>query len=69
MVVLPIYLVSKAVNPIRMCGAKGILVIPKWKSTVYWPMMVNRFTDDHQSNIKDVREYKRSEIVLHTMFR
>ena len=31
-VVPPINLVSKTVNHMRMCGAKGTLVIPKWKS-------------------------------------
>jgi hypothetical protein len=41
-----------------MCKARGTLVIPKWKSAMFWPMIINRFTDNYQSYIKDLREYK-----------
>ena len=42
----------------RMCKSKGTLVLPKWKSAVYWPMIVNRFENKYRSFIKDYREYK-----------
>ena len=46
------------ISLMRMCKARGTLVIPKWKSAVFWPMIINSFTDNHQSYIKDLREYK-----------
>ena len=42
----PVCLVSKCINHMRLCKAKGTLVVPKWKSALFWPMLVNRFTDN-----------------------
>ena len=54
----PIYLINRVLNHMRMCKSKGTLVLPKWKSAVYWPMIVNRFENKYRSFIKDYREYK-----------
>jgi len=53
-------LISRTISHMRMCKARGTLVIPKWKSAVFWPMIINRFADNYQSYIKDLREYKNS---------
>jgi hypothetical protein len=37
----PINLISKAIEHIIHCKAKGVLVIPKWKSSVFWPAIVD----------------------------
>ncbi|XP_063436370.1 uncharacterized protein LOC134717808 [Mytilus trossulus] len=35
-IVPPIYLITRVINYMLICKAKGALVIPKWKSAVYW---------------------------------
>lgn len=37
----PINLISKAIKHIIHCQAKGVLVVPKWKSSVFWPAIVD----------------------------
>ena len=61
-IVPPVHLISRTIiSHMRMCKARGTLVIPKWKSAVFWPMIKNRFTDNYQSYIKDLREYKKKQ--------
>ncbi|CAG2247680.1 unnamed protein product [Mytilus edulis] len=57
-VVPPVNLITRAINHMQMCKAKGVLVVPKWKSAIFWPRIVDRFTDTYQKFVKDFREYK-----------
>lgn len=57
-IVPPIYLITRVINYMLICKAKGALVIPKWKSAVYWPMIVNHLTYEYKDYIKDFREYR-----------
>ena len=43
----------------RLCKAKGTLVVPKWKSALLWPMLVNRFTDNFKSFVLEIREHEK----------
>ena len=63
-IVPPVHLISRTISHMRMCKARGTLVIPKWKSAVFWPMIINRFTDNYQSYIKDLREYKNPQNIF-----
>ena len=33
----PVYLISRTIFHLEVCGARGILVISKWLSAVFWP--------------------------------
>ena len=33
----PIYLISCTIFHLEVCGAQGVLVIPKWFSAAFWP--------------------------------
>ncbi|VDI58027.1 Hypothetical predicted protein [Mytilus galloprovincialis] len=57
-VVPPVNLITRAINHMQMCKAKGVLVVPKWKSAIFWPRIVDRFTDTYKKFVKDFREYK-----------
>ena len=35
----PIYLISRTIFHLEVCGARGVLVIPKWLSAAFWPTM------------------------------
>ncbi|VDI17846.1 Hypothetical predicted protein [Mytilus galloprovincialis] len=63
-IVPPIYLITRVINYMLICKAKGALVIPKWKSAVYWPMIVNRLTYEYKDYIKDFREYRNPKSFL-----
>lgn len=58
----PINLVSKCIKHMQLCGAKGTLVVPKWKSAMFWPMLVNKFTDTFERFILEFREYEKPTI-------
>jgi hypothetical protein len=44
----------------QLCKAKGTLVISKWKSALFWPMLVDNFTQHLKKFVIDFREYKHS---------
>ena len=54
----PMNLVTRCLIHMKICRARGTLVVPKWKSAVYWPLLVNRFTDNFRSFVVDYIEYK-----------
>ncbi|CAG2235577.1 unnamed protein product [Mytilus edulis] len=58
-VVPPVNLITRAINHMQMCKAKGVLVVPKWKSAIFWPRIVDRFTDTYQkfSQWKQFEDY------------
>ena len=33
----PIYLISRTIFHLEVCGARGVLVVPKWPSAAFWP--------------------------------
>jgi hypothetical protein len=35
----PVYLTSKVINHLRICHAKGTLIVPQWKSAHFWPLL------------------------------
>ena len=43
----------------KLCRAKDTLVVPMWKSTLFWPMLAYKFTDNFQSFILEIREYEK----------
>jgi hypothetical protein len=36
----PPKLISKVISHCKLCRAKGILIIPKWQSSVFWPLIM-----------------------------
>ena len=37
----PISLVAKAIKHMIFCRARGVLVVPLWRSSAFWPLLVN----------------------------
>ena len=52
----PIYLVNKTIMHIVECGGKGTLIVPKWPSAAFWPLL---FEKDFRKKafIRDVLEF------------
>ena len=37
----PPYLIPKTIKHMQMCHANGIMIVPKWKASVFWPTLHN----------------------------
>ena len=53
----PISLVSKVLTHLRHSCAKGVLIIPKWESSFFWPSLVDVQTGTYKNFISEVVEY------------
>ena len=53
----PINLVIRAIKHLIACRAKGTLVVPKWKSAAYWPLIFNKNLE-YWYYLRDVIEFK-----------
>ena len=40
-VVPPVNLVARAINKILFDRAKGVLIVPRWKSSLFWPLLLD----------------------------
>jgi len=49
----PIYLIGEALEHFRVCKAKGVLFVPEWKSSYYWPLLTPN-GDCFYNFIKDI---------------
>ena len=45
----------------RLCKAKGVLVVPFWPSAAYWPLLIR----DYRHNIKDFIKVKGNKVLRH----
>ena len=61
LLVPPVCMVGKALNHLRLCQGKGVLVVPAWPSAHYWPMLL----DDFSSDIKDCLRVKGKNALMH----
>ena len=50
-------LLLKAIKHLDVCKAKGMLIVPKWMSASFWPMIFSRGMIYHLY-VKDVIEFK-----------
>ena len=48
----PIVLVSRVLKKMESCNAKGILVVPEWRSANFWPLLCS-FYGEMKSFIVD----------------
>lgn len=53
----PIYLVIRCIKHLIYCRAKGTLIVPRWKSAAFWPMIFGRDLT-YRPYVKDVIEFK-----------
>ncbi|CAC5410738.1 unnamed protein product [Mytilus coruscus] len=60
-IVPPVRLVCRVLNHMLTCRAKGVLVVPKWKSALFWPMVWNNTENKFYEFITDFVEFDRSK--------
>ena len=52
----PIYLVPKSIRHLVNCEAVGTLIVPKWKSAQFWPLIFDKYSV-WSENISDILEF------------
>lgn len=56
-IVPPIHLISRVIVYLKLCKGNGTLVIPKWTSACFWPLLWSAEHDTFVSFVKDYVEY------------
>jgi hypothetical protein len=56
-------LVSRAINHLVKCKAKGTLIVPKWTSSPFWPLIVE-YDLEYKPYLTDVLEFTETERIL-----
>ena len=59
MLVPPVCVAGRALLHLKLCQAKGVLVVPLWPSALYWPMLKGEFS----VYIKDSMVVKGSKVL------
>ena len=53
----PISLVPRVLAQLALFRAKGVLVVPKWESSFFWPLLVEGCTRNFRKFVLEVVEY------------
>ena len=56
----PISLVCRCIRYVLFCKASGTLIVPKWKSADFWPMIFKNENETHYY-VRDVLEFRSPE--------
>ena len=59
----PIHLVSKTVFHLLACGGKGCLIVPKWPSASFWPLIF-KAGEVKREFVKDVLEFSSNQNIF-----
>ena len=59
LLVPPVDLVGRVIHHLKLCQGKGVLVVPKWSSAKFWPLLTNVFS----YNIKDMIQVKGKNVL------
>lgn len=61
----PISLVCKTISHVVKCRAVGVLVVPRWQSAAFWPLLFDDQFCAWKSYVKDVLEFCDRDIFVH----
>ncbi|CAC5379675.1 unnamed protein product [Mytilus coruscus] len=61
--VQPISLVSNCINHLVSCGAEGTLIVPKWQSAAFWPLIFKQNLE-YACYVVDVLEFHEVERIF-----
>ena len=53
----PVYLVPRVLSQLALFSAKGVLVVPKWESSFFWPLLVDNKTGSFRKFVLEAVEY------------
>lgn len=61
----PVSMVSKAVNHLVKCKALGTLIVPKWPSSPFWPLLFDTGYE-YREYVMDVLEFHETDRIFRT---
>ena len=61
LLVPPVCIIGRALQHLMLCHGSGVLVVPCWPSSYFWPMLVN----DFRAFIVDIMKVKGNNILIH----
>ena len=61
LLVPPVTAVGRVLSHLRLCRAKGVLIVPKWPSAHFWPLLMGEFF----CHIVDLRVFKGKNVLRH----
>ena len=61
LMVPPVSAVSRALSHLRLCKSKGVLIVPKWPSSHFWPLLMDEF----YCHISDIKVFKGKNVLCH----
>ena len=61
LMVPPVSAVGRALRHLLLCRAKGVLVVPRWPSSYFWPLIHNEFF----RYITDIKIFKGNKVLCH----
>ena len=59
----PIYLVNKTVFHLLECGGRGCLIVPKWTSAAFWPLIF-KAGEIKRDFVKEVLEFSSGQNIF-----
>lgn len=59
----PVCLVIKVINHLVSCRANGTLIVPKWPSAVFWPVLFEKWSK-HEYFLADILDIKNSDTIF-----
>ena len=61
LMVPPVSAVGRALSHLRLCKSKGVLIVPKWPSSHFWPLLMDEF----YCHISDIKVFKGKHVLCH----
>lgn len=56
-IVPPVNLTTRVIKHLILCKARGTLILPRWQSAPFWPLLVKPFSGQFQDFVLDWLEY------------
>ena len=60
----PVYLVPRVLRHAQETGACGTLLVPKWPSAPFWPMLFNREGKGNLPGLLATKEIDKSQVII-----
>jgi hypothetical protein len=61
LLVPPVCIIGQVLQHLLLCKGKGVLVVPCWPSSYFWPMLINDFS----FFIEDILKVKGNKVLMH----
>ena len=61
LLVPPVSIIGRVLQHLELCEGKGVLIVPCWPSSYFWPILINDFAN----YVQDILKVKGLNILIH----